>query len=302
MWQVNKRYLNDDMFVEKSVRETPPTMTPTDRQILQDKSLDYRVLNLASNTFNENETSYFHKSIGGYNAAKLRRYQEMIDTYIAPEMQKMMPAIAKAQGDMTRVPGDSIWPVLNMLNVKYIIMPLQGGQTVPIQNLYSFGNAWFVDHVNFVDNANQEIDGVGKVNLRHVAVADKKFESALTGAVEQSGNALVTLKTYQPNQLTYTTVSEKGGVVVFSEIYYPEWTATIDGKDAPIGRVDYILRALTVPAGKHQVVLTFKPASIHKTETVAYLSYIVLVLAVLLGVYVEYRKKKTMPAENTPNE
>jgi hypothetical protein len=302
MWQVNKRYLNDEMFVEKSVRETPPTMTPTDRQILQDKSLDYRVLNLASNTFNENETSYFHKSIGGYNAAKLRRYQEMIDTYIAPEMQKMMPAIAKAQGDMTRVPGDSIWPVLNMLNAKYIIMPLQGGQTVPIQNLYSFGNAWFVDHVNFVNNANQEIDGVGKVNLRHVAVADKKFESALTGAVEQSGNALVTLKTYRPNQLTYTTVSEKGGVVVFSEIYYPEWTATIDGKDAPIGRVDYILRALTVPAGKHQVVLTFKPASIHKTETVAYLSYIVLVLAVLLGVYVEYRKKKTMPADNTPNE
>ena len=138
MWQVNKRYLNDGMFVERSVRETPQQETATDRQILQDTSLDYRVLNLASNTFNENETSYYHKSIGGYHAAKLRRYQELIDAYIAPEMQQAMSAIAKAQGDMTSVPGDSVYPVLNMLNTKYIIMPLQGGQTVPLQNPYAY--------------------------------------------------------------------------------------------------------------------------------------------------------------------
>ena len=131
MWQVNKRYLNDEMFVERSVREEPVRETATDRQILQDKGADYRVLNLASNTFNENETSYYHKSIGGYHAAKLRRYQEMIEYYIAPEMRQMMSAIADAQGDMTRVAGDSIYPVLNMLNTKYVILPLQGGQTVP---------------------------------------------------------------------------------------------------------------------------------------------------------------------------
>ncbi len=123
MWQVDKRYLNDEMFVEKSVRETPKQMTATDRQILQDKSLDYRVLNLASNTFNENETSYFHKSIGGYHAAKLRRYQEMIEAYIHPEMQKLMAAVQQADGDMTKVNGDSIFPVLNMLNAKYFILP-----------------------------------------------------------------------------------------------------------------------------------------------------------------------------------
>ena len=118
MWGVNKRYLHDDMFVEASVKDTPITMTESDKQILQDKGLDYRVLNLASNTFNENETSYYHKSIGGYHPAKLRRYQELIDYHIAPEMKAMMGAIAEAGGDMTKVNGDSIWPVLNMLNTK----------------------------------------------------------------------------------------------------------------------------------------------------------------------------------------
>ena len=141
MWQVNKRYLNDGMFVEKSVREQAQPMTETDRLILRDKDLDYRVLNLASNTFNENETSYYHKSIGGYHAAKLRRYQDLIDNYIAPEMQQLMSALAKAGGDMTKVKGDSIFPVLNMLNAKYFIVPLQDNKTVPIQNPYVLGNA-----------------------------------------------------------------------------------------------------------------------------------------------------------------
>ena len=154
MWQVNKRYLNDGMFVEKSVREQAQPMTETDRLILRDKDLDYRVLNLASNTFNENETSYYHKSIGGYHAAKLRRYQDLIDNYIAPEMQQLMSALAKAGGDMTKVKGDSIFPVLNMLNAKYFIVPLQNNKTVPIQNPYVLGNAWFVDKLNYVNNAN----------------------------------------------------------------------------------------------------------------------------------------------------
>ena len=148
LWTVNKRYLNDEMFVPKSEREAPQQMTQADEQILHDKSLDYRVLNLASNTFNENETSYYHKSIGGYHAAKLRRYQEMIEQYISPEMQQIFGAVSEAGGDMTKINGDSIWPVLNMLNTKYMIFPLQGGQTVPLQNPYTYGNAWFVDNYN----------------------------------------------------------------------------------------------------------------------------------------------------------
>ena len=293
MWQVNKRYLNDSMFVEKSVRDNPIEMTPTDQQILQTKELDYRVLNLATSTFNENETSYFHKSIGGYHPAKLRRYQEMIETYIAPEMEKLMKSIVEAQGDMTKLNGDSISPVLNMLNTKFFIMPLQGGQTVPLKNPYAFGNAWFVDKVTYVNNANEELEMVGKLNLRAEAVADKMFRDVLGSSCEQDHHAQVTMKTYEPNQLTYEVESAKGGVLVFSENYYPEWTATVDGKEVPVGRVNYILRAIQVKPGKHQVVLSFFPKSVDRTETVAYIAFALLVICILLGIGLEIRLRKT---------
>lgn len=296
MWQVNKRYLNDEMFVEKSVREQAQPMTQTDRQILQDKSLDYRVLNLASNTFNENETSYYHKSIGGYHAAKLRRYQELIDAYISPEMQKMMPAIAKAGGDMTKVNGDSLFPVLNMLNAKYFIVPLQANQTVAIENPYVYGNAWFVDKVTYVKNANEELDALGKLNLRHEAVADARFQSQLGESKNQDSTSIVKLTAYEPNQLTYDVRSATGGIVVFSEIFYPEWTATVDGKPVEIGRVDYVLRALNVDKGHHKMVLTFDPKSVKQTETVAYLSYGVLLLVVLFAVYFKRKEDKKAQA------
>ena len=292
MWQVNKRYLNDGMFVEKSVREQAQPMTETDRLILRDKDLDYRVLNLASNTFNENETSYYHKSIGGYHAAKLRRYQDLIDNYIAPEMQQLMSALAKAGGDMTKVKGDSIFPVLNMLNAKYFIVPLQNNKTVPIQNPYVLGNAWFVDKLNYVNNANQELEALGKLNLRHEAVADARFKTVLGEATPQDSTSVVKLTAYAPNQLTYEVKSATGGVMVFSEIYYPEWTATVDGKPVEIGRADYVLRALKVDKGQHQVVLTFDPKSVKQTETVAYAAYVVLLLVVLFGLYAEWKRKQ----------
>ena len=292
MWMVNKRYLYDDMFVDKMERDAPQQMTETDKFILRDKALDYRVLNLASNTFNENETSYYHKSVGGYHAAKLRRYQEMIDAHIAPEMKKVASVVAEAGGDMTKVNGDSIFPVLNMLNTKYFIMPLQGGQTVPLQNPYAYGNAWFVDKVKYVNNANEEIDGVGKVNLRHEAVADAKFKEQLGESVKQDDTSIVKLTEYKPNNLTYEVKSNKGGVIVFSEIYYPGWTATIDGQPAELGRVNYILRAINVKAGSHKVVLDFHPASVKKTETVAYVAYAVLAVLIILGVVTTWRKEK----------
>ena len=290
LWTVNKRYLNDEMFVPKSEREAPQQMTQTDEQILRDKSLDYRVLNLASNTFNENETSYYHKSIGGYHAAKLRRYQEMIEQYISPEMQGLSEAVALAGGDMTQVNGDSIFPVLNMLNTKYIIFPLQGGQTVPLQNPYTYGNAWFVDKIQYVENANEEIDGVGRIDLRHEAVADAKFKAQLGEAVEQDTASIVTITAYEPNQVTYDVNSGKGGVVVFSEVYYPGWTATIDGEPAELGRVNYILRALNVKPGKHEVVLSFFPKSVQVTETIAYVAYGLLI--VVAGCMYEWQRRK----------
>ena len=293
MWQVNKRYLHDSMFVEKSVREQAQPMTQTDRQILQDKSLDYRVLNLASNTFNENETSFYHKSIGGYHAAKLRRYQELIDAYISPEIQKIMPAIAQAGGDMTKVNGNSVFPVLNMLNAKYFIVPLQNNQTVPIQNPYVYGNAWFVDKITYVENANEELDKLGQLDLRHEAVADARFQSQLGESKAQDSTSIVKIIAYEPNQLRYDVSSATGGIVVFSEIFYPEWTATVDGKAVELGRVNYLLRALNVDKGHHTVVLTFDPKSVKNTETLAYLSYGVLLLVVLLGVY--FKRKQPHP-------
>ena len=291
MWQVDKRYLNDEMFVPKSERDMPHQATSTDLAIMKDKSLDYRVLNLASNTFNENETSFFHKSIGGYHPAKLRRYQEMIDAYIAPEMQKTMQAIAAAGGNMQAVDGVKTFPVLNMLNTKYFILPLQGGTTAPIQNPYAQGNGWFVNKLNYVDDANAEYAEVGKIDVRHEAVADKKFEAALGQAKMNDSTAIVKLDKYEPNNLQYTVNSKNGGVVVFSEIYYPGWTATIDGQPAELGRVNYILRAVSVKPGKHTVVLDFHPTSISTTETIAYIAIVILLLAIAGAGYMEWRKK-----------
>lgn len=291
MWQVDKRYLNDEMFVPKSERDMPQQPTATDIEINKDKSLDYRVLNFASNTFNENETSYFHKSIGGYHPAKLRRYQEMIDAYIVPEMQKAMQAIAAKGGNMQQVDGVKLFPVLNMLNTKYFIFPLQGGATMPLKNIYAQGNGWFVDKIDYVADANAEYAEVGKIDVRHEAVADKQFEAVLGQAKANDSTATVKFDKYEPNNLQYTVNSKNGGIVVFSEIYYPGWKATVDGQSVELGRVNYILRAVNVKPGKHIVVLDFHPTSISTTETIAYISIVILLLAIVGAGYMEWKKK-----------
>ena len=291
MWQVDKRYLNDEMFVPKSERDMPQQPTATDTEINKDKSLDYRVLNFASNTFNENETSYFHKSIGGYHPAKLRRYQEMVDAYIVPEMQKAMQAIAAKGGNMQQVDGVKLFPVLNMLNTKYFIFPLQGGATIPLKNIYAQGNGWFVDKIDYVADANAEYAEVGKIDVRHEAVADKQFEAVLGQAKANDSTATVKLDKYEPNNLQYTVNSKNGGIVVFSEIYYPGWKATVDGQSVELGRVNYILRAVNVKPGKHIVVLDFHPTSISTTETIAYISIVILLLAIAGAGYMEWKKK-----------
>ena len=294
LWQVDKRYLNDEMFVPKSERDTPQEATATDIEILKDKSLSYRVLNFSSGAFNENTTSYFHKSIGGYHPAKLRRYQEMIDKYIAPEMQAGMQAIVSKGGVMSEVDGRKLFPVLNMLNAKYFVVPLQGNATTSIQNPYAQGNGWFVDKLTYVADANAEYAEVGKIDVSHEAVADKKFEAILGQTAANDSTASVVLTKYEPNSLTYTINSAKGGVVVFSEIYYPGWTASIDGQPAELGRVNYILRALNVKAGKHEVVLEFHPSSISTTETIAYVALVVLLLAICAALFIEWKMQKAV--------
>lgn len=289
LWQIDKRYLNDDSFTDETTQSEGFAKSPADARILQDKSY-YRVLNLSTggSPFNEttNATSYYHHSIGGYHAAKLHRYQDLIDRQLNAEIQHLADAINNAEGDMTRVPGDSVAAVLNMLNTKYIMFGKQANQV--IENPYANGNGWFVRQLNFVKNADAEMAALGKLDTKHVAVADEKFRSTLEGTALDSGS--VSLQQYAPNDLKYTVESAKGGLVVFSEIYYPGWTVTIDGKPAELGRVNYVLRALKVPAGKHEVQMTFRPASITTTNTIAYVALLLVVALFAIAVWRNCRK------------
>ena len=224
MWGVNKRYLNDAQFVPHSIRTETFTKTNTDELILQDTSLDYRVLNFATSTFDDNNTSYWHKSVGGYHPAKLRRYQEMIEHHISPEMQAAYKAIATAGGEMDSVDANK-FRVLNMLNTKYFIFPAgQQRQTVPILNPHAYGNAWFVNKVQYVNNANEEIDALDSIIPTETAVVDARFKDVLKGATESYKDSLssIRLTSYTPNRLTYETNNAQDGIAVFSEIYYPD--------------------------------------------------------------------------------
>lgn len=292
MWGVNKRYLHDELFVPKSQQTETFKKTPTDELILQDQALNYRVLNFATNTFNENNTAYWHKSVGGYHAAKLRRYQEMIDHHIAPEMQKTYQAVAKAGGRMDSISGGD-FRVLNMLNTKYFIFPAgQGGQTVPVQNPYAYGNAWFVEQVQYVSNANEEIEALNAIEPLTTAVVDKRFSDALKGATQGYKDSLssVRLVSYEPNRLVYEAESLKDGLVVFSEIYYPGWVATIDGEPVELARADYILRAMAVPAGKHTIEMRFDPQSLHVTERMAYTALALMLVGLIVLVWKKRKK------------
>ena len=293
MWGVNKRYLNDAQFVPHSIRTETFTKTNTDELILQDTSLDYRVLNFATSTFDDNNTSYWHKSVGGYHPAKLRRYQEMIEHHISPEMQAAYKAIATAGGEMDSVDANK-FRILNMLNTKYFIFPAgQQRQTVPILNPHAYGNAWFVNKVQYVNNANEEIDALDSIIPTETAVVDARFKDVLKGTTESYKDSLssIRLTSYAPNRLTYETNNAQDGIAVFSEIYYPDgWHVTIDGQPAELARADYILRTMYVPAGQHTIEMRFDPTSLHVTEGIAYGALALLVIGIIVAVLIAKRK------------
>ena len=268
---VNKRYLNGEKFVSKREVANPFPKSAADEMILQDTDPNYRVFNTTVDPFNDASTSYYHKSVGGYHAAKLRRYQDVIDRYLSK----------------------SNIPVLNMLNTKYVIVGNKQGQVMAQRNPGAMGNAWFVSKLNYVTNADEELDALGKIDVTKEAVADKRFEGTLPASVApQDSTAKVTLTSYDPTELKYKSHAAQTGLAVFSEVYYPEgWVATIDGKEAQIGRVNYILRALQVPAGDHEIIFTYKPKSIVMTETIAYSSLAILLLAIV-GYFIFGRKKE----------
>lgn len=293
MWSVNKRYLYDEQFVAKGT-EMKPFLEPseTDKEILKDKTLDYRVLNMATNTFNENNTAYWHKSIGGYHAAKLRRYQEMIEAHIQGEMETLFTKIPEVGADLSKIDVTDT-PVLDMLNTRYYIVPLQQGATAPLFNPHALGNAWLVKEVKYVNNANEEIDAIHGMNPRETAIVDKRFAETVKQPVAMPDSLdNIVLKSYVPNVLQYEVDTKQGGTVVFSEIYYPGWRSYIDGEEVSHGRANYILRAMNVPAGKHTIEFVFDPQSLHATETIAFIALGIMLLGALGAIVMGLRKAK----------
>ena len=277
MWPIDKRYFNDDSFVPKKNNEAVFQMQPYEKQILQDKDPHFRVLNLAANTFNDARTSYYLKSIGGYHAAKLRRYQDLIDQHISKMNMN----------------------VIGMLNAKYIIVPdKKSGQPQVQRNPYAMGNAWFVDTLQVVNTANEESDALNHIDLHTTAVLDKEFASYVEDFTPQyDPEAVVRLTKYTPRYIDYEYATSKPGTIVFSEIYYPYgWKATIDGEPIEHYRVNYMLRALNVPAGKHTIHFEFDPDSVKKGDTIAMACVFIMygtILAILAcALFGALRKRK----------
>jgi len=281
MWPVNKKYFNNDHFSSKKEMAVPFQKMPVDNEILKDKDLYYRVLNL-NNPFADARTSYFHKSVGGYHGAKMKRYNELISYGIQPEMQTLIAGFKKPQSI------DSVMntlPVINMLNTKYLIYDLK---SPPLANSHALGNVWLVKEVKLVSKADEEVTSLENFDPKSIAIVNKSFEKELGGYHAGSGEGEIKLTEYKPNYLKYeATVNSGSQLAVFSEIYYPKgWKSFIDGKETEHVQADFVLRAMVIPAGKHQVEFKFEPQSYYLGNKVSVASSILLLLAI--GGYLIY--------------
>ena len=274
LYSVDKRYINHDSFLPRklAVGEQFP-LRPVDKQILADTAMNYRVMDIPN--FEQAAPSYHHKMIGGYHAAKLTRYQDLIDRHLG-NFRKQQP-------------DSSDWNVLNMLNARYVIV----SDDQVFENTEALGNAWWVNEIKYVDNADDEMAALDWILPDTAAVADSKFREILGSDIPPTTPGDTIYETfYAPNELRYHAKTTNGGIAVFSEIFFPwGWKATIDGQNAEIGRVNYVLRAIRVPAGNHEIIMRFAPESVTNSVTVAYVSIIVIYLAIIAAIATIAMKK-----------
>ena len=272
MYTIDKRYLNNDNFIDKRRVDRPFVMTDADKQILQDKSLDYRVINLTVSTFNDASTSYFHKSVGGYHGAKLRRYQDVIDQYLSKH-------------DL------NYWKMLNMLNTKYIIYQ-KDQQRMVSKNYEAFGNAWIVGDINWVGTPNEEIDAIADTDVKNVAIVNKEFANLVGDFKATPAEGTIQLVDYKPNELRYTFDSSKDELVVFSEIWTKQgWMMWIDGVESPLLRANYILRAAVIPAGQHDIVMRYEPSIWRIGNTIQFITSLLILLGFAIICYYTFKKR-----------
>jgi hypothetical protein len=295
MWPINKRYFNNDDFVTKRKAEAPYSPTPANLEILKDKDLNYRVLNLSLNPFTDASTSYFHKSVGGYHGAKMQRYQELIENRISTDMQTLNVRLRAIQGQEDIDKLFKGLNTLNMLNTRYLIY---NGDAAPLFNAYALGNAWFVEKVEWADNADQEIEKINFVNIAKTAVVDQRYKSHVNSLQSVDTLSTIELIEYAPNRLVYRSESNAEQLAVFSEVFYPKgWKASINGIETAHFAANYVLRAMVLPAGKNEIVFEFKPNSYFMGKKVSVASSLIMLLLIAGTVYFEIKKRKKITTD-----
>ena len=292
MAPVNKRYLNSENFVSKRQMRNEIPLSKASESILKDKDI-YRVLNL-NNPFNDSKTSFYHQSVGGYHGAKLRRYQELIDNHLSPELERFIGILQKQPNSLAVSVAMQEMKVVNMLNTRYFIY---NPATEAIENIHAYGNAWPVANVTIVENADQEITELNRIEPSVEALVDKRFASLLESfRPGQDTTATIELTSYEPNHLVYEYSCRRDQVFVFSEIYYDKgWKAYVDGEEYPYFRANYVLRGMLLPGGSHKVEWRFEPSSYRTGEALAWTGSILLLLMLAGYVFTEFRKRKVQP-------
>ncbi len=290
MFPIDKRYLNNDNFISKQKYDKPFVASTADKYILADSEIDFRVVNLTKDVFNDASASYFHKSVGGYCGAKLRRYQDVISQYMGKEVQNFSSIFKNATTEDALVSGLERQKTINMLNTKYIIYD---PEAMPLENPCAFGNAWIADNILWVNNANDEIDAIASTDLRHTAIVNKEFESQVGDYRPTDSLGQIELIEYKPNQLTYRFNANEDKLVVFSEVWTSKgWKMFVDGQEHPLLRANYLLRSALIPAGQHEIMMEYKPSAYRIGNTVALVSSLIMLIGLAVAIVMSFKKNK----------